>query len=72
MRKLLAKSMSEVEIPNIQAALVFIHEAAEIQADDAPIPALKAKQLKDFMRQRAKEKPIGQMQLAAVKAALPQ
>jgi hypothetical protein len=30
------------------------------------------KQLKDFMRQKAKEKPINQAQLAAVKAALPE
>jgi hypothetical protein len=32
---------------------------------------MRLKQLKDFLRQKAKEKPISQVQLAAVKAALP-
>lgn len=68
----LAKQLGEQEVPQVQAALVFWNEQADIQVDEAPLPALKIKQLKDFMRQKAKEKPIGQMQLAAVKAALPQ
>jgi len=71
-KKLLAKTLSENEIPNVRAALIFYNDAMEIQTDDAPIPALKIKQLKDFIRQKAKEKPIGQNQLAAVKAALPE
>jgi hypothetical protein len=71
-KKLLAKTLNDGEIPSVQAALVFMNEAAEIQVEDAPLPALKLKQLKDFFRQKAKEKPIGQMQLAAVKATLPQ
>jgi len=68
----LAKNLDEHEIPRVQAALVFWNEQVDIQVEDAPLPALKIKQLKDFMRQKAKEKPIGQMQLSAVKAALPQ
>jgi hypothetical protein len=68
----LAKSLSEGEIPPVHAVLIFTNENVDIQADGAPLPAMKIKQLKDFMRQKAKEKPIGQIQLAAVKAALPQ
>jgi hypothetical protein len=71
-KKLLAKSLGENEIPDVQAALVFMNEQVEIQADGTPIPALRLKQLKDFLRQKAKEKPISQTQLLAVKAALPQ
>jgi len=70
-KKLLAKSLEDNEIPEVQAALVFLNEQAEVQADGAPIPAMRLKQLKDFLRQKAKEKPISQVQLAAVKAALP-
>jgi len=40
--------------------------------EDAPLPALKIKQLKDFMRQKAKDKPISAAQLASVKSALPE
>lgn len=71
-RKTLARSLGEGELPEIKAVLVFTSDQIEIQAEAAPLPAVKIKQLKDFFRQRAKEKPIGQMQLAAVKAALPQ
>jgi hypothetical protein len=71
-KKLLAKSLDENQVPEVRAALVFMNEQVEIQVEEAPHLALKVKQLKDFFRQKAKEKPIGQMQLAAVKAALPE
>ena len=72
-RKYLAKQMDESEIPGIKALMVFTSDDVQIDVDEKhpPIPAMKVKQLKDFMRQRAKEKPITPMQLAAVKAALP-
>lgn len=72
LRKYLTKRMDESEIPAINAVLVFTGDPVEIEVADAPVPALKAKQIKDFFRQKAKEKPIGQMQLAAIKAALPE
>ena len=71
-RKYLAKQMEESEIPEINAMLVFTSDDVEIEAGESPLPALKTKQVKDFFRQKAKEKPIGQTQLAAVKAALPE
>ena len=71
-KNLLAKNLNENEIPEVQAVLVFMNENVDIQAEGAPLPALKIKQLKDFIRQKAKERPIGQTQLAAVKAALPE
>ena len=72
LRKMLAKQMDESGIPEINAMLVFTSDDVEIEAAEAPIPALKVKQIKDFFRQKAKEKPIGQTQLAAVRAALPE
>jgi hypothetical protein len=71
-QRLLMKQLNEGELPPLQAALIFMHDAVEIQVEDAPLPALKIKQLKDFMRQRAKEKPLSQLQLSAVKSALPE
>jgi len=70
--KYLAKHMEESEIPEINALMVFTSDGVEIEGEDAPIPAMKLKQIKDFFRQKAKEKPISQMQLAAVKALLPE
>ena len=70
--KLLAKRLDEGGIPVINAALIFMHDEVDLQVEDAPLPAMKIKQLKDFMRQKAKEKPIGQVTLAAIKSALPE
>jgi hypothetical protein len=72
LKKYLRKQLDETEIPDINAVMVFTNDGVEIDAADAPIPALKPKQLKEFIRQKAKGKPISQTQLAAVKAALPE
>ena len=63
--------MDESGIPDIKALMVFTSDQVEIDAENPPIPAIKVKQLKDFLRQKAKEKPISATGLAAVKAILP-
>ena len=70
--KALAKELEEDEIPEIKAALVFTTEGVEIDAEDAPMPALPVKKLKGFMRERAKEKLISVEELEKVKAVLPE
>jgi hypothetical protein len=70
LKKHLARHMDEAQIPPIHAMLVFTSDDVEIDAADAPIPAMKVKELKDFFRKKAKEKPVSAAQLAAVKAAL--
>jgi hypothetical protein len=72
LQKYLAKQMDESEIPEIKALLVFTSDVIEIDADaqGAPIPTLKVKQLKDFMRQKAKEKVISTVTLNAIKTSL--
>lgn len=72
LRKYLLKQMDESEIPEINAVMAFTYEGTEIDAEEAPVPALKLKQLKEFLRQKAKGRPISQAQLAEVKAALPE
>jgi hypothetical protein len=71
-RKALSAQMDESEIPDIQAALVFTADGIEIEAGDSPLPALPLKKLKDFMRNKAKEKPIAAASLQAVKGVLPE
>ena len=72
LKKYLARLMDENEIPEIQAALVFTSDQAEISAEGAPSPALKPKQLKDFFRQKAKERPVGPLMLDKLRSVLPQ
>jgi hypothetical protein len=61
-----------IEVPEIKAALLFAHPQVEIHAEDAPLPALTPKDLKEFMRSKSKEKPIGPLTLAEVEKILPQ
>jgi hypothetical protein len=72
LQKFFTKHMEGSEIPEIKPALVFTSDEVEITSEGAETPALKLKQLKDFIRQRAKEKPIAPLQLTAVKATLPE
>lgn len=71
LRKALAKEMEESEIPPIHAALVFTNEGVEIEAADAPMPAVSLKKLKELMRNKAKAKPITAKELEKVKEVLP-
>jgi hypothetical protein len=54
----LSKILSEDEVPEVQAALIFTNDRAEVDADNAPSPTLHVKKLKDFIRKTAKSKPI--------------
>ncbi len=72
LQKYLAKHMEESQIPEIKPLIVFTNDDVEINAEDAPVPAMKLKQVKDFIRQKAKEKTISPLQLVAVKGALPE
>ncbi len=72
LKKFLAKQMDESQIPEIKPLMIFTNDDVEINAEETPIPAMKLKQVKDFIRQKAKEKPVSQVQIAAVKAALPE
>jgi len=69
-RKHLSKQMDESEIPEINALMVFTNDDIEVDAADAPIPALKLKQVKEFMRLKAKEKKIPAETINKVKAVL--
>ncbi len=68
---LIKHGMEENELPTIQGALVFTSEEIEIDDADMPLPAIKVKQLKDFMRQKIKDQPIGPLALNRLKSVLP-
>lgn len=52
-RKALGK-IPDLELPEIQAALVFSDEKSVVEADNAPYPTLHARQLKKLIRKEAK------------------
>jgi hypothetical protein len=63
LKKFLANHMDEAEVPEIKPILVFTSDDVEIDPGDSPISAMKVKQLKEFFRQKAKEKSVGPMTL---------
>jgi len=69
-KKYLSKKLEvESEIP-VNGALIFTNDAIEIEPNDAPVPALKLKQLKDFMRQKTREKSLPASMVEQVKGLL--
>jgi hypothetical protein len=60
------------EIPSVQAALLFAHPKVDLHVEEAPLPALTPKDLKDFLREKSKLRPIGDLTLDLVRKALPQ
>jgi hypothetical protein len=71
LEKLFRKKFDEgEEIPPIYAALVFLDEKVEINAEGSPLPAVQAKKLREVLRKAAKEQPFPQAELERVKAAL--
>jgi len=70
MKKFLAKKLDESDIPEIKPILVFTTDEAELDAGESPIPALKLKQLKEFMRQGGKNRALSNEQIKTLTEAL--
>ncbi len=64
---LVRKLGNENDLPKINGMLVFTNELVEIETNNAPTPALKIKQLKDFLRGKAKEKSLTPESMEQVK-----
>ncbi|HET9911955.1 MAG TPA: hypothetical protein VFQ13_08705 [Anaerolineales bacterium] len=70
LKKYLSKKMDESEIPEINSLIVFTNDNVELEAEAAPVPTMKLKQIKDFMRQKAKEKKLPAEMLNRLKTVL--
>ena len=68
--RFLKQRMPEKELPEIQAALVFTNETTEVEADNAPIPTMQIKKLKDFIRKTAKGETLSPSWISEINAAL--
>ena len=72
-KRYLTKVLPEgTEIPTIQSLLIFTSPKVELKIEDAPLPAITPKDLKDFMREKSKETTISDEMLETIKRALPQ
>jgi hypothetical protein len=65
------KDFSQVDLPDPEAVLVFSNEKAIIEADKAPIAALPAKKVKEYIRKQVKESKLTNEKLAILEELLP-
>ncbi len=71
-KKFFKKNMAdENAIPEVKAVLVFTNDHAELEANDSPVPAMKLKQLKEFMRQMSKNRALSSAKIAEITALFP-
>lgn len=72
MKKFLAKELGEENVPPIKAVLVFTDDRTDLQIEDAPHPAMKVGELKEFLRKAAKSDPLPTPDFKRVQEVLPQ
>ena len=66
LRKFFTKNLDESFAPEIKPILVFTSDEVELEPNDSPIPAMKLKQLKEFMRQGVKNRALTSDQIAKI------
>jgi hypothetical protein len=71
LRRFFKKKFPDQEPPAIQGAVVFTNEKAELNVDDAPVPIIPVKKLKELIRKKAKEKSVAPLKLQEIQEALP-
>lgn len=64
------KKQAKLEVPPIQAAIIFTNDKAELEVGEAPTPSLPAKELKEFIRKKAKETPLPMTKVKEIVAGL--
>ena len=57
-KKHIKKKVDQLEIPEISSLMVFTNNEVELNPEGSSLPSIKLKQLKDFMRQKSKDKKI--------------
>ena len=59
------------EIPTVNAVLLFANPKVELKVDQPPTPAFTPKDIKDFLREKGKDKVISESMLSNIRAVLP-
>ena len=63
LKKFFTKKLDGSYMPEIKSVLVFTSDEVELDAGESPIPAMKMKQLKEFMRQGGKNRSLSNDQI---------
>jgi hypothetical protein len=68
----LQKLLPETTLPEVQAILLFTNEKTEVEADNAPIPTMHIRKLKEFIRKTAKGKTLPPETVKQIQQVLPE
>ncbi|HNA88174.1 MAG TPA: hypothetical protein PLX14_07985 [Anaerolineales bacterium] len=68
MKKFFAKQIDQTAVPEIKPVIVFTSDKVEVEAGESPIPAMKLKHLKDFIRKGAKPSALSHIQIQQITA----
>lgn len=69
-QRYLKKQLPDITIPEPQSVLVFTSEKVELETDEAPIPTVPLKKLKDVIRKSGKETIIDAVTLKSIQEFL--
>ncbi|HEX7433211.1 MAG TPA: hypothetical protein VF326_06110 [Anaerolineaceae bacterium] len=72
MKRFLVRKMPEVQIPDIQALLVFTNDKVTLAVEETPVPAVKLDRLKDTIRKEAKTSRTSPELISAIVDAIEQ
>lgn len=67
----LKKELPDVELPQVQAAVIFYSDNLTLDVEGAPVPVLMGDKVKDFFRKRSKDTTISPEVIARIQKALP-
>ena len=59
------------EVPTVNAVMLFANPKVDLKVDQPPIPALTPKDIKDFLREKGKNKVISETMLSSIRTVLP-
>ncbi len=71
LEKHFTKHLDESQMPEIKPLIIFTSDETEILVEDTPVPAMKLKQVKDYIRQKAKGNTLSTMRLQEIKSTFP-
>jgi len=66
LEKKLTKIIPDGEIPDIHPVILFLNENTQVDAEQSPVPALRAQKFKEFIRRLPKGKTISPDQMERV------
>lgn len=70
LKTFLVKKLAGSTVPEIKTVMVFTNDQVEVEPGESPIPAMKLKELKSFMREESKNRKLSSGQIQELSRVL--